>query len=176
MNTTDTVLRSVMDQAIETCTHHVNAGGLPFVGVVVNKAGQMLSRFGVNRVAETGDPMAHAEVVAMREAMATHGLDTLTGTVLLATGEPCGLCYRYAINHGIEAIYVAADRDEAAAYGFDYLASYPAFGVTDTRRDALLQPLPVARAIEPFTRYLTLHPSGRASPQPDTPPKGTPLS
>lgn len=176
MSAAETALRSVMDQAVGACTYHVDTGGLPFVGVVVNQAGEVISGFGTNQVAETGDPTAHAEVVAMREAMTRHGSEDLTGTVLLATGEPCGLCYRYAINHGIEAIYVAADRNEVAAYGFDYRTSYPAFGITDTRREALFRSLPVERAIEPFTRYLTLHASGRAFAAPGTVSKGTPSS
>lgn len=176
MSPTDTLLRSVMDQAVEVCTAEVDAGGLPFVGVVVDQAGQVLSGFGINQVAETGDPTAHAEIVAMREAMSTHQLGSLTGTVLLATGEPCGLCCRYAIDYGIEAIYVAADRNEVAAYGFDYRASYPAFGITDARRDTLFRSLPVEQAIEPFTRYLNLHASGRAFAAPGTESKGTPSS
>lgn len=176
MSATDTALRSVMDQAVKACTAEVDAGGLPFVGVVATQAGQVLSGFGTNQVAETGDPTAHAEVVAMREAMTTHGLDRLTGKILLATGEPCGLCYRYATDHGIEAIYVAADRDEVAAYGFDYRTSYPAFGITDTQRHELFRSLPVEPAAEPFTRYLTLHASGRAFAAPATVSKGTPSS
>ncbi|MFG1617549.1 nucleoside deaminase [Nonomuraea wenchangensis] len=168
-------LEAVMDLAVEACIAHVAAGGLPFVGVVVEATGKVISEFGVNRVQETGDPTAHAEVVAMRGAMTTHGLGTLTGTALLATGEPCGLCYRYAIDHGVEAIYVAVDRDEVAAFGFDYRASYPAFGITDEHRAELLRPLPVARGDEPFTRYLHTTITARNAPaRPATKSRGTP--
>lgn len=173
MSTDPAALSAVMTQAVDACTAHVDAGGLPFVGVVVNTHGEVISGFGVNRVAETGDQMAHAEVVAMRDAMTCHGLDTLDGCVLLATGEPCGLCYRYAIDHGIERIYVAIDRDEVAGLGFDYRASYPAFGITDTTRDGLLRPLAVEHGTEPFTRYLHLHLSGHAAARPGTVSKGT---
>ncbi|MGI5268069.1 DsbA family protein [Nonomuraea sp. CA-218870] len=87
---TDVATSVGLDHA-EACIAHVAARGLPFVGVLVDATGKMISEVGVNRATETGDPTAHAEVVAMRDAMTTHGLDTLTGTVLLATGEPCGL-------------------------------------------------------------------------------------
>lgn len=88
----DTVsLTALMERAVDACATHVAAGGLPFVGVVVDSTGDVMSEFGVNRVAETGDPTAHAEVVAMRDAMTTHGLHAFSGAVLLATGEPCGL-------------------------------------------------------------------------------------
>lgn len=102
MSADNAALRLIMGRAVHACTAHVEEGGLPFVGIVVDQSGHALSGFGVNLVAETADPMAHAEIVATREAMATHDLDTLTGMTLLATGEPCSLCYRYAIDHGIE--------------------------------------------------------------------------
>lgn len=173
MSIAKTTLLPVMEQAVEACVMHVETGGLPFVGVLVSATGEVISEFGVNRVAETRDPMAHAEVVAMRDAMTRHGLDTLAGTVLLATGEPCGLCCRYAIDHGIDAVYVAIDRDEVAAFGFDYRASYPAFGIADARRSELLRPLPVERGTAPFTHYLHLHISGRAFARPRNVSKGT---
>lgn len=174
MSADTTALTVVMAQAVDACTEHVDAGGLPFVGVVVNADGEMVSGFGVNRVAETGDPMAHAEVVAMRDAMTRYGLDSLTGYTLLATGEPCGLCYRYAIDHGIDIIYVAVDREEVASLGFDYRSSYPAFGITDTQRTELFRSLPVEHGIDPFAHYLHHHLSGRATARPGTVSKGTP--
>lgn len=167
-------LSAVMVDAVAASAEHVEAGGLPFVGAVVNTAGEVLSEFGVNRVAETGDPTAHAEVVAMRDAMSRQCLETLAGCVLLATGEPCGLCYRYAIDHGIDTVYVAVDRDVVASLGFDYRSSYPAFGITDLHRAGTFRPLPVDHGIDPFTRYLHLHFSGRESTQPGADSKGTP--
>lgn len=106
------------------------------------------------------------DVVAMRDAITTHSLDTLAGTMLLATGEPCGLCYRSAIDHGIDTVYVAVDRDEVADLGFDYRASYPGFGITDTRRSELIRLLAVDRGIDPFTHYLNLQLSGHALARP----------
>ena len=156
MSLTITRLQTVMEDAVEECITHVDDGGLPFVGVVINDTG-VISEYGVNRVRETGDPSAHAEIVAMRDAMASHGLDTLAGTSLLATGEPCGLCYRFAIDHQVDAIYVAVDRDAIADWGFDYRTSYPALGISDDQRADLLHHLPVERAREPVARYLRIN-------------------
>lgn len=161
-----------MAQAVDACTAHVAGGGLPFVGVLVNAHAERVSGFGVNRVAETGDPTAHAEIVAMRDAMLRQGLHTLSGYTLLATGEPCGLCYRYAIDHGIERIYVAVDRDHVARFGLDYRTSYPAFGITPAERDSRYRPLPVAHRTEPFTHYLHRHASDRPTARPNTTSKG----
>lgn len=150
-------LHAVMEKAVEACLAHVETGGLPFVGVVVDGTGLVISGFGVNRVRETRDPTAHAEIVAMKDAMRSRGLARLAGTTLLATGEPCGLCYRFAINHRVDAIHVAADRDEVAGFGFDYRSSYAALGITDDLRSGLLRHLPVKRGTDPFTRYLHTH-------------------
>lgn len=166
-------LQAVMEQAVARCVTHVESGGLPFVGVLVDDTG-VISDFGVNRVHETGDPSAHAEIVAMRDAMRTRGLATLNGTSLLATGEPCGLCYRFAIRHGVKTVYVAVDRDEVAAFGFDYRGSYRALGITDDARTGLYRSMPVRLGTEPFIHYLHLHQQpGHAPAGPETEPKGT---
>lgn len=149
-------LRMLMEEAVAHCVDHVTAGGLPFAGVVVTASGEV-SSFGVNAVADTGDPTAHAEIVAMREIEDRHGAGALVGADLLATGEPCGLCYQYAIDHGIARIHVALDRDGVAARGFDYRASYRMFGISDERRAGLMHRLPVIRSREPFKAYLELH-------------------
>lgn len=173
MNTDATDLSRVMAQAVDACIAHVDAGGLPFVGVVVDSEGVVISGFGVNQAAATGDQMAHAEIVAMREAMARHGLDTLAGCALLATGEPCGLCYRYAINRDISLVYVAVNRDQVADLGFDYRASYAAFDVTDEKRAELFHPLAVQHGTQPFLHYFHLRHPDHLTLRPDAESKGT---
>lgn len=149
-------LQHVLTRAVAASLAHVENGGIPFVGVIVDGE-QVLSEFGVNRVHETGDPTAHAEIVAIRDALAASGRTDLHGTILLATGEPCGMCYRYALDVGITDIRVAVPRDEVAILGFDYRDSYRAFGITDTIRGTHMLPLRVPGDTEPFTRFLTLH-------------------
>ena len=149
-------LEDVLTQAVAAALAHVERGGIPFVGVVVD-GDRVISEFGVNRVHETGDPTAHAEIVAIRDALTASGRSHLRGATLLATGEPCGMCYRYALDAGITDIRVAVTRDEVAALGFDYRNSYPAFSITDTIRDTHMRPLRAPGDTEPFSRFLTLH-------------------
>jgi guanine deaminase len=158
MSLTPAGMRAVMEEAVEKCLTHVNSGGLPFVGVVLDDTGP-ISEYGVNQVRETGDLSAHAEIVAMRDAMSSHGLESLTGTTLLATGEPCGLCYRFALEHKVDAVYVAVDREVVAEWGFDYRTSYRRLGISDDKRVDLLHYLPVPRGTEPFAKYLQIHTS-----------------
>ncbi|TVT50711.1 nucleoside deaminase [Amycolatopsis rhizosphaerae] len=143
-----------MARAVEFGTRHVEKGGLPFVGQLVGPDGYA-SEYGVNRVHETGDATAHAEIVAMRLALTERGTPDLAGTRLLATGEPCGLCYRFALDQRVEHIYVAVDAETVASWGIDYLAGYPAFGIDRARlrRDGLVRDLPVEAGDEPFQRF-----------------------
>lgn len=155
MNSTPTTeqLRTLLDQAVAASLEHVHAGGLPFVGQVVARGGAM-SGLGVNRVRETGDPRAHAEVEALRQFAATNGAQALDGATLLATGEPCGMCYQYAADQGIATVLYAADRFDAARMGFDYLASYQRL---DQRAHSLADQarrLAAPNALAPFTTFL----------------------
>lgn len=150
------LLVSTMERAVETCVRHVEAGGLPFVGVLVDGA-EIVSEFGVNRVMETRDPTAHAEIVAMRDYLRKTGKTDLAGTTLLATGEPCGLCYRFALDHAVDAIFIAMDRDAVATWGFDYRASYVQLGIDEGLRESVLNYLAVENSDKPFIRYRDIH-------------------
>jgi len=153
-------LTALMTDAVAFSVQHVNAGGLPFVGLVVDEAGY-ISEYGVNQVQQSGDPSAHAEIVAMRATLRQLSRTDLTGMCLLATGEPCGLCYRFALQHSIEKIYVAVDDDTVAVWGFDYRASYRAFSIDRSELSEVVVPLPVPNGLEPFDRYLSISQSGR---------------
>ena len=92
-----TFLQQIMEEAISRCIKHVEQNGLPFVGVVVNESG-IISNFGVNQVQETGDPTAHAEIVAMRDAMASFDRQELSNAVLLAIANYAAFVTSLPIN------------------------------------------------------------------------------
>ena len=66
------------------------------VGAVVVKGEEIVAR-GSNRIIGRGDPTAHAEMLAMREASQTLGNYRLTGCTLYATMEPCAMCAGAAV-------------------------------------------------------------------------------
>ena len=66
------------------------SGEVP-IGAVVTKDGEILAS-GRNRVLETGDPTAHAEILALRAAAERLGNYRFTGCDLYATVEPCLMC------------------------------------------------------------------------------------
>lgn len=119
-------LTRLMEETVSYSTQHVHEGGIPFTALVADKDGTILGR-GTNRVRETNDPTAHAEVEAIRDACRACRTPYLPGAILLASGEPCAMCYMNAVHAGIAEIYYAVDRDEAAALGFDYRGTYALF-------------------------------------------------
>ncbi|WP_341948983.1 nucleoside deaminase [Streptomyces sp. LNU-CPARS28] len=166
--TADTArLTALLADAVETCVRRVESGGVPFVGLLVAADG-WISAPGVNLVHETGDPTAHAEIVALRQAVRDRGSSALRGATLLATGEPCALCYRVAAAHGIAAVRFAVDRDTAAAWGFDYRAGYAAEATDRLPLAAAATHLAVDRALAPFIRYVDLHSPDVTRPSPPT--------
>ncbi|EJZ21989.1 deaminase [Rhizobium sp. Pop5] len=82
----------LMEEGVAFSMDHVHDGGIPFTALVVDQKGVIPER-GVNRVREHHDPTAHAEVEARRDACRTHGTTHLQGTTLLASGEPCAMCW-----------------------------------------------------------------------------------
>lgn len=85
---------SYMDLAFEEAEAAGARGEVP-VGAVVVKDGRVLARAG-NTVEATSDPTAHAELLAIRQAIETLGANAagkaLTGCDLYVTLEPCPMC------------------------------------------------------------------------------------
>ena len=152
-NLTERLIRR-MKEAVAYSAEHVHGGGIPFTAFVVNAGGTVLGR-GVNRVQEHHDPTAHAEVEAIRDACRTVGAPNLRGLTLLASGEPCAMCYLSALYAGIEQVYFAVDRNESAAHGFDYRDTYSLLS-----RDPLGWESPAARKLsvpEGMQPFLAFH-------------------
>ncbi|WP_341668725.1 nucleoside deaminase [Alcaligenes sp. SDU_A2] len=142
-----------MQEAVAYSAEHVHGGGIPFAAFVVDAHGTVLGR-GVNRVRELLDPTAHAEVQAIRDACRTVGAPNLGGLTLVASGEPCAMCYLSALYAGIGRVYFAVDRNEAAAHGFDYRGTYSLFSRDPQHWPSLLaRKLPVPQGLQPFLAF-----------------------
>lgn len=120
------LLDSLVDSAVQLSVDHVLDGGIPFAALIVDQKGTILGT-GVNQVVDNLDPTAHAEVTAIRDACKHLTQTNLRGATLIASGEPCALCYMSALWSGIDQIIYAVDRDKAAAAGFDYRWTYYMF-------------------------------------------------
>ncbi|KDN81865.1 nucleoside deaminase [Kitasatospora cheerisanensis] len=75
---------------IDLARRNVTEGGRPFATVIV-KDGEILAE-SPNLVAQTGDPTAHAEILAVRAACTRLGTEHLTGTTVYVLAHPCPMC------------------------------------------------------------------------------------
>ncbi|XXF79091.1 nucleoside deaminase [Myxococcaceae bacterium GXIMD 01537] len=105
-----------LERAVALALRNVEAGGRPFGSVIV-KDGALVAE-GVNLTEQEGDPTAHAELVALREAAKKLGGPRLAGCIVYASGEPCPMCQAACLLAGVERIVYAAEEPQAARVGF----------------------------------------------------------
>jgi len=67
------------------------SGDVPVGAVIVSGSGEIIAR-GRNEKELLGDPTAHAEIVAIRDASSLLGDWRLEGMTLVVTLEPCVMC------------------------------------------------------------------------------------
>src|SRR6202171_4385415 len=101
-------LEEIMAGALEEAARGRDAGELP-IGAVVGIEGPRIGR-GFNQPIRSGDPTAHAEIVAIREAARTVGNYRLTGATVCVTIEPCLMCVGALVHARIGTlVYGAAE-------------------------------------------------------------------
>lgn len=84
------VLERAFDEALRLAREAATHGEVP-VGAVVVHQGQIVGR-GRNRREEDQDPVAHAEILALRDASRVLGSWRLNDCQLVVTLEPCPMC------------------------------------------------------------------------------------
>jgi len=98
-------MRLALDEARLALDHD----DVPVGAILVDGEGNVLGR-GRNRREQRGDPTAHAELEALRQAAATRGLWRLDDTVLFVTLEPCAMCAGALVNARVgELVFGAWD-------------------------------------------------------------------
>jgi len=84
------------------------------VGAVVLLEGEIVARSG-NERERTGDPTAHAEVLALRAAASALGTWRLDGATLVVTLEPCVMCAGALVSARVaRVVFGAANTDNGA--------------------------------------------------------------
>ncbi len=110
----ESAMRLALDQAAGPPAAGDGAD-VPVGAVVLDGAGAVVAA-GRNRREADGDPTAHAEIVAIRQAaLARHGW-RLDGCTLVVTLEPCTMCAGAAAAARLDRlVYGATDPREGAA-------------------------------------------------------------
>jgi len=107
-----------MQEAISLSFEAMRSGaGCPF-GAVIVKGGKIIAR-GMNEVNLQQDPTAHAEVVAIREACRHLQTAELKGCEIYTSCEPCPMCLGAIYWAGLNTVYFANTKQDAANAGFD---------------------------------------------------------
>ena len=86
----DEAHQAYMRRALAQARLAGESGEVP-VGAVVVLEGRPLAE-GFNQPIRSGDPTAHAEIVALRQAARTAGNYRLPGAIVYVTVEPCLMC------------------------------------------------------------------------------------
>lgn len=118
---------AAMEEALGLAREALTSDDVPVGAVVLGPDGCVLGR-GRNRREADGDPTAHAEVLALREAARTLGTWRLAGCTLVVTLEPCTMCAGALVLARVDRLVLGAWDPKAGAAG----------SVRDVVRDARL--------------------------------------
>jgi tRNA(adenine34) deaminase len=105
-----------MRAAIATARLAPATGDVPVGCVVLDRIGAVIGR-GHNAREASGDPTAHAEIIALRDAAATVGQWRLTGCTLVVTLEPCAMCAGAIVLSRVDRLVYGAIDPKAGAVG-----------------------------------------------------------
>ena len=105
-------MRAALDEAARTSS----SGDVPVGAVVVDASGSVVGS-GRNAREATGDPTAHAEMVALRSAAARLGTWRLEGCSLVVTLEPCTMCAGALVLARVSRLVYGAIDPKAGAVG-----------------------------------------------------------
>jgi tRNA(Arg) A34 adenosine deaminase TadA len=107
-----------LKEAIRLAEVHSLRGAAGPFGAVVARKGKIVG-VGWNRVVEEGDPTAHAEVLAIRDAAARLGTHVLEDCTIYCSCEPCPMCLAAIYWARIPRVVFASPGEDAAEAGFD---------------------------------------------------------
>jgi len=105
----------LMRLALEDARRSQGWGDVP-IGAVVARGQEVLARAG-NERERRGDPTAHAEILALREAAERAGSWRLDGCALYVTLEPCAMCAGAVVLARIDSLVFGAADPKAGFAG-----------------------------------------------------------
>jgi tRNA(adenine34) deaminase len=103
----------LMDAALDEARRARDAGEVP-IGAVIAVADEIVGR-GFNQPVSSGDPTAHAEIVAIRDAAHRIGNYRLVGATLCVTIEPCLMCVGALVHARVATLVYGAAEPKSGA-------------------------------------------------------------
>lgn len=108
-----------MQEALKEAEKAAAIGEVPVGAVIVDENGEIIVR-AHNLRETTGDPTAHAEILALREAAKIRKHWRLTGMTLCVTLEPCTMCAGAIVLSRLTRLVYGASDPKAGASGSVY--------------------------------------------------------
>ncbi|MBW3563942.1 MAG: tRNA adenosine(34) deaminase TadA [Acidobacteria bacterium] len=105
-----------LEQALDLALEAAAAGEAPVGAIIVDASGEVIGR-GRNRREADGDPLAHAELIAIHEASRRVGDWRLDGSTMYVTLEPCAMCAGAIVNARIRRLVFGASDPKAGFCG-----------------------------------------------------------
>jgi guanine deaminase len=152
-----TTLRPVTDFAqrtIDLARRNVAEGGRPFATVIV-RDGEILAA-SANKVAQTHDPTAHAEILAIREACMKLGTEHLVDATIYVLAHPCPMCLGSLYYCSPKEVVFLITRDSYEQYYlddrkyFEVSTFYEEFAKTWDQRRLPMRHQPETAAVDVF--------------------------
>jgi tRNA(adenine34) deaminase len=109
-------VRGAMTEALAQAREAARHDDVPVGAVVLSPEGEIVGR-GHNRREVDGDPTAHAEIMALRDAASQLGTWRLDGHTLVVTLEPCAMCAGAVLAARIPRLVIGAWDEKAGATG-----------------------------------------------------------
>ena len=155
---------TLLQRTVSLALQNVDEGGRPFACIVVEtQSGEVIAE-ATNQVAQSGDPTAHAEIVAIRELAAT-GRSNLAGCAVYITASPCPMCLGALYYAAPEQVYFAATREQESEHyedGNRYMSLgsfYDEYAKTPDQRSLPLTQGETNDPTAPFKAWTAAHPT-----------------
>ncbi len=114
------VLDELMDLALDEARVALEHDDVPVGAVVVRREDATVLARRHNERELTGDPTAHAELLALRDAASILGRWRLDECALVVTLEPCAMCAGALVNSRIGLVAFGSPDPKAGALGSRY--------------------------------------------------------
>ena len=104
---------ALIERAFEMRRRAVDAGDQSYGAIIVKD--HRIVGLGPSRVVTNGDPTAHAEMEAIRDAARRLGTRDLSGCVMYSTSRPCRMCETAAYWANVSRLYHGQSGTDAGA-------------------------------------------------------------
>lgn len=150
-----------VQRTIDLAMKNVEEGGRPFATVIV-RDGKVIAE-SANRVAQTNDPTAHAEILAIREACRESGSENLTDCDIYILASPCPMCLGALYYCSPKQVIYITKREEYSTYYrddrkyFELDTFYDEYSKPIEQRRLPMKYQPQPQALDVYKRWQVLN-------------------